>query len=449
MAEKPNHYWLKSGLLMVLQNLSGVLFGFGSFFFLIRIVDKHTFGIWTLFMATTTIFEMVRSGLIQNALIKHLSFSEKKDHDDIISASIVLSGILTAACIIINLCIAGFLSKLWNSPELIEIFFIYSIVYLLSGILSQFHWMEQANFRFNGIVITNFIKQGVFFFVLGICFFFKFKITLPQLVYVQAIGLAIAIFAEYFFVKDLLRFAFKIHIEWIKKLLNYGKYAFGTSISSILSSTIDQMMLGSLLSPIASGTFNIAVRIMNLVDIPTNALAFILFPQSARRMATEGEAGVKYLYEKSVGTGLAILIPGLVFLFVFPDLIVHLIAGERYAETIPILQVTVLYCILIPFGRQFGTILDSIGKPRINFLMVLLTALLNLSLNFVMIKKYGVMGAAYATLISNFIAFAISQFVLNRILKTNVFNTFIYAYRFYPEMYEKYVKPRITSNKLN
>jgi O-antigen/teichoic acid export membrane protein len=437
-------YWLKSGIINVLQNLTSVLFGFGGFYLMVRMLDKHSFGVWTLFTATTTIFEMVRSGLIQNALIKYLSFSDAKEHDKILSASFALSGGLTLLCILVNLLLATYLGKIWNSEDIVPLFWFYSIVYLFSGILSQFHWMEQANFRFNGIFITNFLKSGVFFCFLLFCFLFDFQIKLVELVYVQAVALLLAICLEYYFVKDLLNFTLKVTSEWVKKLLNYGKYAFGTSIGSILSSTIDQMMLGSLLSPAASGAFNIAVRIMNLVDIPTNAIAVIVFPQSARRLATEGEDAIRYLYEKSVGTILAILIPALLFLFLFPEFVVSFIAGDKYTETIPILKVTVLYCILIPFGRQFGTILDSIGKPKITFTLVLLAAIINLGLNYVLITRMGVMGAAYATLISNIVNFAISQTILNRMLKVNVLHTFIYAYKFYPEFFAKYIKPRLT-----
>jgi lipopolysaccharide exporter len=447
MASEKNgndQYWLKSGFINVLQNLTGVLFGFGGFYLLVRMLDKHSFGVWTLFAATTTIFEMVRSGLIQNALIKYLSFSDAKEHDKILSASFALSGGLTVLCILVNLLLASYLGRIWNSEEIIPLFWVYSIVYLFSGILSQFHWMEQANFRFNGIFFTNFLKSGVFFCFLLFCFIFDFQIKLVQLVYVQAVALFLAILLEYYFVKDLLNFTLQVTGEWVRKLLNYGKYAFGTSIGSILSSTIDQMMLGSLLSPAASGAFNIAVRIMNLVDIPTNAIAVIVFPQSARRLATEGEAAIKYLYEKSVGTILAILIPALLFLFLFPDFVVSFIAGDKYTETIPILKVTVLYCVLIPFGRQFGTILDSIGRPKITFSLVLLSAITNLGLNYILITRMGVMGAAYATLISNIFNFAISQTILNRILNVNILNTFVYAYRFYPEFFVKYIKPRLT-----
>jgi O-antigen/teichoic acid export membrane protein len=96
-------------------NIQQVLFGFGSFYFLVRMLDKHSFGVWTLFIATTSVFEMARSGLIQYALIKFLSESSDEEKPKVVSASFILSAILMAVCILINISIAGYLSRLWHS----------------------------------------------------------------------------------------------------------------------------------------------------------------------------------------------------------------------------------------------------------------------------------------------------------------------------------------------
>ena len=439
------HYWLRSGLLNVLQNFSGVFFGFASFYFLVRVLTKEHFGTWTLFMSITTILEIIRSGLIQNALIKYISSSKKEQHPEIISASFTISGLLTLACIVANFIFAQQLAALWKSPELVHMLYTYNILFFFTGILTQFNCVEQANLSFSGIVLTNFIRQFSLFSYILIYFIAGFKIQLVNLIYVQIFSVALSCIIAYFHVKPHFSISLKLYPEWIKKLFNYGKYAFGTSISSILSGTIDQMMLGALLSTAASGAFNIAVRITNLFDIPTNAVAAIVFPQSAKRMETEGKEAIKYLYEKSVGTILAILVPGLFVLYFCSGYVVHFIAGAKYEDSVPLLRVTLLYCLFIPYGRQFGTILDSIGRTKLTFYIVLITASLNLGLNYVFISRFGVIGAAYATLVSNIVGFAIGQYILKKELQVNVFRTFAYAYAFYPEVYNKYVLKKAVS----
>lgn len=431
-------YWFKSGSYTLLTNIQTLLFGFGGFYLLVRILDKHSFGIWTLFIVTTTIFDMARSGFIQNALIKFLSHSVDEEKRDIVSASFFLSGILMVACIIINISLAHYLANLWHYEGLVAMFYTYNIVYLLQGALSQFQWIEQANLSFKGILITNTIKQGGFFFYVLACYAFQIHTSLMNLIYVQAICALAGSIAQYFFIKKYLFFSFKINMYWVKKLFGYGKFVFGTSISWILANTINQMMLGALLSPEAAGVFNVASRINNLIDTPSIALSTIVFPQSAKRFAAEGNEAIKYLYEKSVGTILAVLIPCILFLILFPGLTVHIVAGNRYNDAIPVVRLIALVSIFNPFGYLFGTILDSIGKPKVNFVILVLFTILKLTLNFVLIKAYGIMGAVYATLIADAVIFIAQTIILKKELSVNMLHTFIYAVRFYPEFFKNY-----------
>jgi len=435
------NYWFKSGSYNLILNIQSLVFGFGGFYLLLRTLDKHSFGVWTLFVATTTIFEMARNGLIQNALIKFLSQSSEVEAPGILSASFFLSSVLMIVCIIINVCIAGYLAKLWHYPGLATMFYTYNVVYLLQGILSQFQWIEQANLSFRGVLITSTIRQGGFFCYVLACFIFHLNTSLMHLIYAQIVCAFSGLVVEYFFIRKYLLFSFRVEKVWVKKLFDFGKYVFATSISGIITTTVSQMMLGALLSPEAAGDYNVATKIIALTEIPTNSLVVIVFPQSSKRFANEGHDAIKYLYEKSVGALLAFLIPSLLFLFLFPGFVVHIIAGGNYGETIPLIKVSILSCLLNPFSRLFGTILDSIGKPKVNFIIITLFTVVELMLNYIMIKGYGIIGAVYATLLANIIFFVVMQTILRKELKVNFLNTFIYAKRFYPEFINSYLKP--------
>ena len=441
MNDSQKHYWLKSGSYTLMLNIQQVLFGFGSFYFLVRMLDKHSFGVWTLFIATTSIFEMARSGLIQYALVKFLSESAEPERPKIITASFILSAAIMCVCIIINISLASWLARIWHYPGLMQMFIIFNLVYILQGVLSQFQWIEQASFRFRGILITTIIKQGGFFLFVFISFLFHSRVSLIGLIYVQAVCIAAAIVAEYFFVQGHLVLSREIHSYWIGKLFGYGKFVFGTYLTTVLSGSINQMMLGTMISPAASGSYNVAMRIVSLTDIPTNALGAILFPQSAKRFAEQGVEAGKYLYEKSVGTIIAILVPIVIFVFCFPPFIVRLIAGIQYGEAAPMVQFIILTCLFSPFDRFFGVILDSIGRAKLNFTIILSFILLTLCLNYFLIGRFGIMGCIYGTIIADAIVVIIRQVLLFKILNVNPLSPFIYAWRFYPEFIRTYISP--------
>ena len=432
-------YWLKSGLINIIQNLSNQILSFGSFYLMARLFTKEDFGAWGIYMQAVILFELLRNGLIQSALVKFISGSDKEEHSKIFSASLTISATLTVICILVNLMFITLFINVLNAPQLQPVFYLFYIVFILSGILTQLCCVEQANLQYRAVFLVNFIRQFSLFIYPLYCFFFNKKIELIELVYVQIISMSLSVLCSWFLVKRYFYFKYVFNWDWIKRIFHYGKYAFGTSVSSQLSGTIDQWMLAGMLSPAASASFNTAVRITNLINVPTDAVATIVFPQSAKRMHLEGKDAIKYLYEKSVGTILAILIPSVLFIYFMDEWIVEMIAGGKYADSVPILNITLLYCLLIPFGRQFGTILDSIGKTNLTFSIVIITASTNLLLNFLFIKEFGVIGAAYATLISNVIGFSIAQIILYRELKVNLFHTFIYAYHFYPEFINKYI----------
>jgi len=156
------------------------------------------------------------------------------------------------------------------------------------------------------------------------------------------------------------------------------------------------------------------VKITYLIEAPALAAASVVFPQSAKAMARDGTAGVKFLYEKVVGIILGVLLPFVLVALLFPEVVIQVIAGPRYIEAVPILRITVLYGLIIPFWIQFGTVLDSIGLPKINFYYTLAGGILNLLLVALFVRQWGVIGAAYAGLTSYSVMLVFQQLLLRK-----------------------------------
>jgi lipopolysaccharide exporter len=426
-----NSYWLKSGVFTVLERLSVVLFGFGSFYFLVRVFSKEDFGTWTLFLTVTALIEVARNGLIQNAQIKYLASAEEGEHAKIMTASIALNCILTAISVTGLIVFAKLLSIMWDTAALESMFYYYSFTTISLIFLSQFNFIQQANMDFKGIFFSNFVRQGTFFsYVLG-SFLFGYEVSLISLVWFQTVGAICGALVSYFNVRKYLQLNAKVDWEWVKKLFHFGKFVFGTNLSAMLFRSIDQLMLGSLSTTASVATYNTAVRISNLVEVPTVSMAAIMFPQSARRMKTEGKDAVRQLYEKSVGLLLTLIVPVVLIVILFSEFIITVIAGDKYLDTVPVLRVTILYNLFMPFSRQFGTVMDSIGMPKVNFRYILFNASLNIVLNYIFISKFGIMGAAYGSLTAHSIAFIVNQVILFKVLNVRFFNALEHTRSFY------------------
>ena len=419
----------------MMERLSFLVFGFGSVFFLLRGLSREDFGTWALFLTMTAFIEVARNGLIQNAFIKFLSASQKEVHGGITAASFVLNCVLTVFSIILILSLSGLLSDLWKAPILKQMLYIYIATTILLIPFSQFNFIQQANFDFRGNFWANLTRQGLLFLYIVVCFASKSDLILINLVIFQVAAAAAGAFVSYWFAKKYAVFTWRFDWKWIIQLFHFGKFVFGTNLGSMLYKSIDKMMLGALMTTASVAVYDLAVRITNLIEVPTASMAAIVFPKSAKKAETEGTDAVKYLYERSVGIILALIIPGIVLVFIFADYVILLVAGEKYLDTASILRWTLLYGLFIPFSRQFGTVLDSVGKPKINFYFVILSAVLNVIFNYIFIVNYGVIGAVYGTLVTFAVRFVLNGIVLNKIFNINIFNAFIYMKVLYADMF--------------
>ncbi len=415
----------------MLQRVTSLFTGFGSFYILVRIMSKDDLGAWALFASVTALIEVARGGLIQNAQIKYCAGATEEEYPKILTASLSLNVMVTIFSIIVMCSFAYFMSTLWHSPQLENMFYLYSLTTFILILYYQFNFIQQANLDFKGIFYSNLIRQGVLFLFIVFAWMYNHEIKLYELVWMMSLGAFLGTVLSYFFVKNYWKVTKKLEWEWVKKLFHYGKYVFGTNISSMIYTSIDQMMLGYLMPVSSVAIFNAANRVTNFVEVPLSSVAAIVFPQSAKRIETHGKEAVTYLYERSVGLLVAMILPVTIFCLIFSKWIIIIIAGRDYLEAAPILQIIILATLIQPYIRQFGTTMDSIGKPKTNFYLLVFIAVINIGTNYFFISTFGLIGAAFGTLTALIVFLIISQIILYKELNIKFHHTFIYMWRFY------------------
>ncbi|MGB1204742.1 MAG: flippase [Chitinophagales bacterium] len=424
------NYWFKSAFYTIGERMLSLLFGFGSIYLLLRNLTKEDFGTWALFLTVSTLIEVARTGFIQSALIKFLSVAKGKEYAEMITASSILNIILSLCSVYFLLMTASSFSLIWHIPDLESMLYIYAITTILLFPFSQCNSIQQANLDFNGVFWSNLSRQAVLFFFIATLYFLNYKINIIHLAVYQLIAAFFGSLVAFILTKKYIFWSKNISWKKVKQLFDYGKYVFATNISVVLYKNIDRIMLGTL-SVSAVAIYDLAIRINNLMEVPVAAMASIVFPQTAQKMENDGKKGVKKIYENSVAAVLCLIMPAILIIELFPHQIIYFIAGKAYLDTVPILRITALYGFFVPFARQFGTVFDAIGKPQISFYFVVLGALLNLAFNYILIMKLGILGAAYATLITLFLIFLGHQTYLYKHLNVSLKQIFIQMFYFY------------------
>ncbi len=194
-------------------------------------------------------------------------------------------------------------------------------------------------------------------------------------------------------------------VSWVR-----GKQLLGSSWPLILSTAAimvymrsDTIMLGSMATDHAVGVYNAAVRISELWYFVPVAVVASMFPSLLQAKGANDpayESGFTWLYDIMVWFGLGVGI--LVTLFASP--IVHILYGDSYMDAAGVLTIHIWAAVFVFLGVASERWLLAENLVRLTLLRGVLGAGANVGLNFVLIPRYGVMGAATATLISQAVA---------------------------------------------
>lgn len=433
-------FWGKSLLFTVLNRFSVILFGVVSFFILVRHITPEENGIWSLFLTIITLVEVIKQGLLRNPLIKFLSMQE--NDKDMVQSSVILINLIFSFIVIAAIGIGGSaIAAFLKSPHLHELF-LWSILSIL--LLIPFNHCEvllQAHFKYQQIFIAYLLRQGLFMIgIIVLVFAMPGQLTLVNLVIVQSISLLASTVLIYISSRHLLPKKFKFDAVLTRRILHFGKYVFGTNVFSNVSRFADHFVTANAIANPELGKryvsyYNACSRISNLVDMPSVAVADVLFPKNVQALELEGINKVKYYFERMVGSIISIVLPASIFIMLLPKFTLLVVAGRQYLEAANILRIVMIIAMLRPFFYQFGATMDAIGKPQLNFWYNLLLMCINFSFTYIGLHYIGRDGAAYALVAHHIVSLIIIYPVLKKHVHVEMRNIIKYAIGNYKYMF--------------
>ena len=434
-----NSFWVRSVFFTMLNRFSLIIFGVVGYMVLAKKVFPTTaeMGIWSIFISIIAVFEAVKQGLLRNPMIKFLSDPQYMNQKNKVQTSTLFANIIFSLLIILLiLFFGGSFSRSLKLPELYPLIMWGILILILLVPFNHFEVLLQANFRFKHIFIGYLLRQGIFVCgVILLLIFNKSLLTLPNLVKLQIFSLFLGTIALYTGVRPYLTKGFGMDKVLMLKMFHFGKYIFGTSVFSQLSGYADQFITARLITPTAVSYYNIVSRITTMIDVPSLAVADVLFPKNVEAMAFEGMGRVRYYFERMVGTIIGILLPISLIIFAFPGLIIQLISSSKYLATVPILQCIILFSFVRPVAYQFGITMDAIGKPQYNFWVNLYAMMVGLTFIFFGLRYFGYMGAVYGEIAAIVPTNIVICLILKRTINISFQSVFRHVWLTYVEVF--------------
>jgi O-antigen/teichoic acid export membrane protein len=173
---------------------------------------------------------------------------------------------------------------------------------------------------------------------------------------------------------------------------------FTTVIGTIMHWT-DILMLGYFTDTASVGLYHPAVRTAGLLRAILLSFGGIFAPIMSQ-LFSEGKQGeMRGLYRLVTRWILTLALP-ITLIFLFMPAKVMLLFGPDYQSGAPVLVVLALATFTQAMLGLGGPTLTMTGHPNINLINALIAATVNIALNVLLIPRFGIIGAAYATLIS-------------------------------------------------
>ncbi len=188
-----------------------------------------------------------------------------------------------------------------------------------------------------------------------------------------------------------------------KKIFAEGwMFALWGLLGGIMLNT-DTIMLGWLTNAQEVGYYSAAQRtILILYTIPA-LLASAFFPVFAK-LANKDDSRFSSVFEKSIKISLMIALPMIAGGLILSYKIIQLLYGNAYTPSVTTFSI-LLFTVLIVFPSTFiGNAIFAYNKHKVFVGFLTLGVLSNVTLNYLLIPRFGIEGSAVATIIAQLLA---------------------------------------------
>ncbi len=197
----------------------------------------------------------------------------------------------------------------------------------------------------------------------------------------------------------------------LRNLIKYGLILTVTNFSSLSLKHLDAIMIGKYMNLDYVGIFTVAAYIALVIEIPLTSLERITHTKVAQAWANKDTESIKKIYNQSVKY--LMLAGGLLLVGIIAN--VHELLGllpEAYHKGAVVIVITCIGGFLNIATGVNTSILFASEKYVYGAYLLIFLMIAAIILNIILIPKYGIEGAAFATALSSVIYNALKYFII-------------------------------------
>ncbi len=395
--EKWNHVGFQKYFINMGWSFGGKMFSLLMSLFVGAIVARYLgpqrYGVLNYALSFVTIFIFLSSFGIDNILVRDL-IKNKEDKEKILSTSLALKLIGGILVIFLSTLSSYILGNGLYTTTLVFIYSLHLIFTSLSITDSYFQSILKYKYsfvaQFISTIAVSILKLLLVYAGLGTGWF------VMALVFEVATS---AIILLRFFIKGGNKIRLCFDIQLAKKML-LGAWPFIlTSAFFLIYTKIDQVMIGKIMGTTSLGIYSAGVKLAEIWYFIPSIICGVLFPAIVNAKLVNN-----ILYKKRIKRiVLLILMVSFsiaLFEFIFAKYLILILFGKAYLGSVIILQIYTWAGILVSIIMVLQQRLTVENKTKIIMFSSFLGAITNIFLNFIFIPRFGMVGSAWATIIS-------------------------------------------------
>ena len=403
-----NTSWLFAEQL--LRMVAGLLVGI----WVARYLGPEQFGIFSYAIAFTSLFNSIAKLGLDGIVVRDL-VKEPEQRDLYLGTAFWLK--LMGALLMLG--IVAIAMQLTSSDPLTNLY----ILIIASGAI--FQSFEVVDFYFQSKVLSKFVsicKMAQLFISSLLKLYFIY--TGAELIYfvlvtlLDQVTLALSLYIAYRF-QELGSFYGHFNKAIAKQLLKDSWPLIFSGLVIMIYMRIDQIMIKEMLGERDVGLFSAAVRLSEVWYFIPVIISTSLFPSivNAKKISDKlYDTRLRRLYTFMIWLAIMIALP-MTFL---SNWLVTLLYGEAYREAGQILMIHIWAGVFVFMGVASSKWFISEGLQRHLTINTVAGAIMNILLNIFLIPKYGIYGAAIATVMSQ----ALASYFMNILFKRTRLNFF-------------------------
>lgn len=373
-----------------------------------RMLGASAFGLYVLARNTSQVVAIIGAFGLGPTLTRLIPFNlseEPKRVNGILKYGIAISLAVSVLLSFVLILLSGWIAdNVFKQPELKEVLMWFSISIPIQSLIQVAYGVLRGHKKIGvRVVAENLIFPSVSIVLLLIFSLLKFGIISVVVSYIVAYGITLA-YSGYFIERISHVFSSWREISAFKAedRAQVNRFAIPLLFSSSLDFVqkwADTFMLGILSTALSVGIYAISLRVAAFILIPLTAMNMIFGPMVAEISASGDRQRLADAYKLVTRTALILSLPIFCLIVLIPEQLLHMFGKEFSEGATALVLISLGQMINVSVGSTAQMLVQT-GKAQLHMYNSMVFLLLTVTLNWVLIPLYGIIGAAIANAVT-------------------------------------------------